>query len=333
MNLEIKVPMIFLPQHFAAAYVLDLILGDPSMLPHPIRWIGHLISRLEKIFYDGKASAVLQRLAGCAFWCSVVAGVASGTLLIMGVSKYLHPYLGQFMIVWLAYTTLATRSLHLESRRVGRALEKGDLDGARKSLARIVSRDTSGLEEKDILRALVETVSENICDGIVAPLLYLAAGGPLAGMVYKAVNTMDSMVGYKNDRYRYFGWLPARMDDLANLIPARLSGLFIMAAARCLKLDWRQAWRIMRRDARKMKSPNAGYPEAAAAGALNVQLGGANVYFGEIVEKPGLGDPREPLTIQTYRSMIRLMYVTSLLAFVTAVGLLFFRLKFQGFKF
>jgi adenosylcobinamide-phosphate synthase len=319
--------MIFLPTHFAAAYVLDLVLGDPPLIPHPIRWIGVLISRLEKIFYDSKASPMLQRLAGCAFWCSVLVGVGSGTLFVMGVSSYLHPYLGHFIIIWLAYATLATRSLHVESGKVARALEKGDLDGARKFLARIVSRDTSALEEKGILRALVETVSENICDGIVAPLLYLAAGGPLCAMVYKAVNTMDSMVGYKNERYRYFGWFAARMDDLANWIPARLSGLFILGAARCLGLDWRQAWRIMRRDARKMKSPNAGYPEAAAAGALGVQLGGPSVYFGETVEKPVLGDPGEVLTIQAYRSMIRLMYLTSLLAFVAALGVLFFRLR------
>ena len=319
--------MLFLPTHLTAAYVLDLVLGDPSGLPHPVRWIGRLITWVETIFYDAKASPALQRLAGCAFWCSVVVGVMGGTIFITGLSYHLHSYLGSFVAIWLAYTTLATRSLHLESRKVARALDKGDLDGARERLARIVSRDTTELQEGDIVRALVETVSENISDGIMAPLLYLAIGGPLWGMIYKAVNTMDSMVGYQNDRYRYFGWFSARMDDLANWVPARLSGLLIMGAAGCLRLDWRRAWQAMRRDARKMKSPNAGYPEAAAAGALNVQLGGASVYFGQEVKKPELGDPLKPLTIATYHSMIRLMYVTSLMAFALALVVRFVRLS------
>jgi adenosylcobinamide-phosphate synthase len=167
----------------------------------------------------------------------------------------------------------------------------------------------------------VETVSENLSDGIVAPLFFLALGGPVAAMVYKAMNTMDSMVGYMNDRYRYFGWFAARADDLANWIPARLSGLLLVGAAALMKRDWRRAWTTMRRDARKMKSPNAGYPEAAAAGALHVQLGGVNVYFGQPVEKPTLGDPGDPLTLDVYNSMIRLMYFTSALGVVLALGI------------
>jgi adenosylcobinamide-phosphate synthase len=184
----------------------------------------------------------------------------------------------------------------------------------------IVSRDTGKLEEGDILRAVVETVAENISDGIVAPLVYLALGGPVAALLYKAVNTMDSMVGYQNDRYRYFGSWAARIDDLANWVPARLSGLILVGAAACLKLDRGSAWQVMRRDARKMKSPNAGYPEAAAAGALGVQLGGVNFYFGQAVEKPTLGDARRPMTLDTYRRMVRLMYLASLAAFGMALG-------------
>jgi adenosylcobinamide-phosphate synthase len=142
------------------------------------------------------------------------------------------------------------------------------------------------------------------------------------GMAYKAINTMDSMVGYKNERYLHFGWFAARADDAANLAPARLTGLLLVAAAACLRMDWRNAWRVMARDARKMKSPNAGFPEAAAAGALNVQLGGANVYFGTVVEKPKLGDPGRPLTLDVYRDMVVLMYVTSFLSFVFSIALL-----------
>lgn len=315
--------MFFLPYHLIAAYGADLALGDPRRLPHPVRWTGRLITRMEEIFYEKNGSPTIQRLAGCVFWSSVVVCVVAATNVFLGAMAHLSRYLGYFAMIWLAYSALATRSLHKESAKVARALRSKNIALARERLAWIVSRDTSQLEEKDIVRALIETVSENISDGIIAPLFYLALGGPLAAMVYKAVNTMDSMVGYKNERYRYFGWFSARMDDLANLIPARLSGALLVGASACLKLDWQNAWKSMLKDARKMKSPNAGYPEAAAAGALNVQLGGTNIYFGQAVEKPTLGDSKNPLTLETYTSMIRLMYVTSLLGFILALGIRF----------
>lgn len=312
--------MLFTSTHLTAAYFLDLLLGDPGRLPHPVRWIGHLITWVEGVFYDEKASSGLHRMAGCAFWMSVVTVVFCATKVFAGFFAHLHPYLGCMAVVWIAYTTLATRSLHQESSKVARALREGNLEAARQGLSRIVSRDTAHLGEKDMVRALVETVSENISDGIVAPLFYLALGGPVGGMVYKAVNTMDSMVGYRNERYRSFGWFSARMDDVANLVPARLSALALMAAAACMGLDWRNAWRIVWRDAGKVKSPNAGYPEAAAAGALNVQLGGPGIYFGRVVEKPYLGNEQKLLSLQTYQSMIRLMYLTSLISFGLALG-------------
>lgn len=313
--------MLFLPWHLMAAYILDLVLGDPRRLPHPIRWIGRLISWVELLLYDKSASPLHQRLSGIAFWVLVVSVVLSATVVITGVSVHLHVILGHIVLVWLAYTTLAVRSLHRESAAVASALKEGDLVRARERLSMIVSRDTSGLDDKDIVRALVETVSENISDGIVAPLFYLALGGPVCGMLYKAVNTMDSMVGYHNERYRYFGWFAAKVDDAANWIPARLSGLLIVGAAACMRLNWKESWKVMRRDARRMKSPNAGYPEAAAAGALGVRLGGTNIYFGSPVEKPTLGDPVNRLSIDTFAVVIRLMYVTSLLALVLAVGI------------
>jgi adenosylcobinamide-phosphate synthase len=310
----------FLPWHLASAYALDLFAGDPSWLPHPTRWIGRLITWAEAAFYDEHASPKQQRLAGCAFWVSVVAGAVIGTLFLLQLCLHLSPYLGGAVSIWLAYTTLATRSLHRESSRVVEALREGRLAVARERLAMIVSRDTGQLEEREILRAVIETVAENISDGIVAPLLYLAVGGPLGAIAYKTVNTMDSMVGYQNERYVHFGWCAARLDDLANWVPARLSGLILVAVSAGLKLDWRGAWQVMRRDARKMKSPNAGYPEAAAAGALGIQLGGTNIYFGQAVAKPTLGDGTHPLTLETYRLMIRLMYLASFVAFVAALG-------------
>ena len=312
--------MPFLPWQLALAYLADLAFGDPQWLPHPTRWIGHWINSAERIFYDGTASPKLQRLGGCAFWLTVMAGVFIAAMFLIELSAYLNTVLAQAVSIWLAYTTLATRNLHQESSRVVEALRRGDLVVARERLAMIVSRDTGGLEERDILRAVVETVAENISDGIIAPLVYLALGGPIWALLYKAVNTMDSMVGYQNDRYHYFGWCAARVDDLANWVPARLSGLILIVASACLKLDWRGAWRVMRRDAQKMKSPNAGYPEAAAAGALGVQLGGTNIYFGRAVEKPTLGDARMPMTLDTYRLMVCLMYLTSGVAFMLALG-------------
>jgi adenosylcobinamide-phosphate synthase len=257
----------------------------------------------------------------------VLVVVMSAAIVAMGLSAYGHSVLGHVVLIWLAYTCLATRSLHRESRKVIDALRLGDLEDARKRVARIVSRDTDQLEEKEILRAVIETVSENISDGIVAPLFYLALAGPLGGIVYKTVNTMDSMLGYLNDRYRHFGWCAARTDDVANWIPSRLSGLLIVGAAAFLKLNWSGAWHVMRRDAHKMKSPNAGFPESAAVGALNVQVGGANIYFGKRVEKPTLGDPHNPLTLDTYRSIIRIMYATSLLALLLALGIRFLMLS------
>lgn len=313
--------MQFLPWHLASAYGLDLLVGDPRWLPHPVRWMGRLIAWVERVYYDEKASAAQQRLGGCAFWATVVGGVTIGAIFLLELSFFLDPVFGTLVMIWLSYTTMATRSLHIESARVVYALKAKDLPLARRRLSMIVSRDTADLDERGILRAVIETVSENLSDGIVAPLFFLGLGGPIGGIVYKAVSTMDSMVGYVNERYRFFGWCAARMDDLVNWIPARLSALMLVGAAYLVKCDWREAWNVMRRDARLTKSPNAGYPEAAMAGALGIQLGGTGTYFGKSVVKPTLGDPRSPITVETYPAAIRLMYVSSLIALSFSLGL------------
>lgn len=311
--------MIFLPWQLGAAYMVDLVVGDPPFLPHPVRWIGRLINWVEAVLYDDRVSPRMQRAAGAVFWALVMLGVTSGALAMLGLFEHMHKLLGEIAMIWLASTTLATRSLHLESNVVAVALGEGDLPTARKALSRLVSRETESLDEEGVIRALLETVSENMSDGIVAPLLYLGMGGPVLAIAYKAVSTMDSMVGYQNDRYRHFGWFAARADDWANWIPARLTSLLMAVAGACLRLNWRASLRIARRDARKTKSPNAGYPEASAAGALGVQLGGASVYFGKVVEKPTLGDPLVSLSLRQYQIMARLMYVTSLATFLLAV--------------
>ena len=315
--------MAFLPWHLVSAYLLDLAAGDPSWLPHPVRWIGRLITRTENVLYAESAAPIFMRVSGFALWVIVIAVVLCAAKVFIAISQLAGPTFGNLALIWLAYSTLATRSLHKESSHVAKALRTGDLALARERLSLIVSRETLQLDRDGILRALLETVSENISDAIVAPLLCLGFFGPVGALVYKAINTMDSMLGYKNKRYRYFGSFAARADDLTNWVPARISGWLVVGASACMGMDWRAAADIMMRDAPKMKSPNAGYPEAAAAGALGVQLGGANFYFGQLVEKPLLGEPINHITLETYGRMIRLMYLSSGLAFFMAVCIRF----------
>ena len=310
--------MVFLPWHFAAAYLLDLASGDPPWMPHPVRWIGRLITGVENLLYNDSAPPALMRVSGFALWAIVIAVVVCTARALISLSSFAGPIFGDLALIWLAYTTLATRSLHKESSRIADALRINDLALARTRLSLIVSRETAQLDEAAIVRALVETVSENISDAIIAPLFYLAIFGPVGALTYKAINTMDSMLGYKNERYRYFGSFAARADDIANLIPARISGWLVVGASALMGMDWRSSARVMMRDASKMNSPNAGYPEAAAAGALGVQLGGTSFYFGQSVAKPLLGDPVQPLTLEAYSRMIRLMYLSSALAFFMA---------------
>ncbi len=293
------------------AFLLDLLLGDPRYLHHPVVYIGTLINWLETLL----ASLLDSRLLAGVMLCGSVLAVTGGlTWLALQVASLLHPALYGFIFLYLAYTTIALRQLHLESREVARLVEAGNLDAARRALALIVGRDTAHLNEEQILRACIETVSENTSDGVVAPLFYLFLGGPVLAMVYKAANTLDSMVGYRDDRYREMGWASARFDDLLNLVPARLTGLLMVAASIPLALNPWAALKVMFRDARKSTSPNAGYPEAAAAGALGVQLGGPAVYFGQAIDKPTFGDDDRQMNIDRYRAMVRLMYVTSFLA-------------------
>jgi adenosylcobinamide-phosphate synthase len=213
----------------------------------------------------------------------------------------------------LAWFCLAARSLHRQSKQVATALETGNLQRAQEALSHIVGRDTAELSEEQVWRAAVETVAENSSDGVVAPLFYLMLGGPLAALAYKAVNTLDSMVGYKNERYLNFGWAAARLDDLLNWLPARLTGLLICCSAPLAGLSGTDACRIIKRDGRNHSSPNAGIPEAAAAGALGVQLGGSSSYSGQLVSKPTIGDPLRALDARAWRGSIRLMYAAELL--------------------
>jgi len=288
-----------------AAVLLDLLLGDPRWLPHPVAGIGGMITALERLL----RRAVPNERTGGVVLLLVTAGATAGlaTALVAG-ARALGPAAGFGVSVVLSWTCLAARSLHGESRMVSDALERGDLPAARQCLSYIVGRDTAELDEPAVWRGTVETVAENSSDGVIAPLLCLMVGGPVLGLAYKAVNTLDSMVGYKNERYLRFGWASARCDDLANWLPARLTGLLMVLAAPLAGLSARNAWRIMVRDGRNHSSPNSGIPEAATAGALGVRLGGTNSYFGTPVVKPTIGDPLEPFCPGTYRGAVRLMY-------------------------
>jgi adenosylcobinamide-phosphate synthase len=293
-----------------AAVVLDLILGDPRWLPHPVVAIGRMISFLEPPL---RRSFRNQRLAGFALLVTTV-GVSYGcAALLLHAAAAVAPDAGVVLGIYLSWVSLAARSLHVESGKVAQALERDDLPAARLALSYIVGRETAQLDEAGILRGAVESVAENTGDGVIAPLFYLMLGGPALAIAYKAVNTLDSMVGYKNERYLRLGWASARFDDLANFLPARLTGLLVVLAAPICALSGGGAWRIMRRDCRNHWSPNSGFPEAAAAGALGVRLGGANRYFGALVEKPTIGDASRPISLAAYGGVVRLMYCSEAL--------------------
>jgi adenosylcobinamide-phosphate synthase len=270
----------------SAAYIADWVFGDPTNYPHPVKLIGKAIQFLEnKLLYKGYSPSI-QRLLGGILLISITFISGSSTWAIIRLVEWIHSTLSSIATIFFAYTTLATRNLYDEGKKVIKTLEQGDLSRARKEVGFLVSRDTDQLDEKEVCRALIETVSENTSDGIIAPLFYLTIGGPIMAIIYKAINTLDSMVGYENDHYRYFGWASAKADDLANFIPARITALFIILSSLILGKNWKRACDVTWRDGQKNISPNSGYPEAAVAGSLGIQLGGENFYFGKPKEKP-----------------------------------------------
>ena len=297
------------PSIFFGAYIVDLIIGDPHRFPHPVVIIGKFVGFLER----GMGGFIDKKKAGIILWFTVVIPVYFITLGIVEGCFFINPLFGMIISVFLASLTLATKSLYDESKTVLNALNRGNMEEARKRLSMIVGRDTKDLNEEEILRAVIETVSENLSDGILTPMFYLTLGGVPLAMAYKAVNTLDSMVGYKNDEYRDIGCFSAKMDDMANLIPARLTGFIIIFSAFILRLNWRDSWRIMRRDGQNHSSPNSGISEAAVAGSLGIQLGGENRYFGEIVRKPTIGDKIKEIDKRDIKKAWVIMFTSSLL--------------------
>ena len=305
----------------AAGFILDLFFGDPAWIYHPIRIIGHLISGLEKKLYKEGVSPGSLRRRGTLLWIGT-AGIATLVpCLLLWAAFQIHPVLYFLLQSFWCWQLLATKSLKTESMKVKQALDTGTIEDGRKAVSMIVGRDTKSLTEEGVVKAAVETVAENTSDGVTAPLLFLALGGLPLGMVYKAVNTMDSMVGYRNERYRWFGTAAARLDDVLNWIPARLSGLMMCLAAALLPgCSGRRALRVFFRDRRKHSSPNSAHTEAACAGALQLQLAGPNYYFGQLVDKPTIGDDQRPVEALDILRAGRILYATAFFALLLFCG-------------
>ena len=292
------------------AYVLDLIFGDPQNVVHPVQVIGKIISTGEKILlrkkYKFLAGAVLN-----IFTVSI-----TYTLMYL-ISKSVK--ISMFFItieIYLMYTIFSINSLAREGNRVYRIMKEGDIEKARKDLSYLVSRDTETMDEKMIIRSTMETISENTVDGIVAPMFYMFLGGMPLAMAYKAINTLDSMVGYKNEKYMDFGKFSAKVDDAANFIPARITGILIVLASMILGYNYKNSLKIFIRDRKNHSSPNSAHSEASVAGALGVQFGGKVSYFGKEIDKPTIGDKTKEFELEDIRKNIRIMYVTSFLSLV-----------------
>jgi adenosylcobinamide-phosphate synthase len=304
-----------------AAMLLDLALGDPRWLPHPVRgiaWLARLLERASRRAVP--QSPGWQKFAGVV---TVVATVASAALAVWGLIRLAgmwNPWAADAVGVVAIYTTIAARDLARHSMAVYRPLAAGDLAEARKRVAMIVGRDTESIDEAGVTRAAVESVAESTVDGVTAPLMFAIVAGPVGAMVYRAINTLDSTFGYRNDRYLHFGWASARLDDAANYIPARLTAPLIALAAWLLGQRPGQSLRILRRDGRKHESPNSGLAEAAMAGALGVQLGGTNYYQGEPLEKPTIGEPSVTLSVRHIRLANALMFASAGLFLAAGLG-------------
>lgn len=308
---------------FFLGFLMDLLIGDPQGFPHPVRLIGALIAKTqERLGGTDPEKSPKEQLRLGKYLVGIVLSVTFLTAFAALFAAYwLHPAAGLIVEAVMTWQILAAKCLKVESMKVYRFLEKGKLEEARTAVSMIVGRDTAVLDAEGVAKAAVETVAENTSDGVIAPMLYTAFGSPVLGFLYKAVNTMDSMVGYRNEKYLYFGRCAARLDDLLNFLPARIAGVLMCLAARPAGFDGKNAWRIFLRDRRKHKSPNSAHTEAAAAGALDVELAGSSWYFGELVEKPAIGDPLRPVEAADILRCDRLMYATAFLAMVLFCGL------------
>lgn len=300
-------------------FLCDLLIGDPDWFPHPIRLIGLLISVLERIVRRSCKTPRALRIGAVVLTVLTVATTMGMTAFVLYLLSLLGPRWSFAGTVFFSWTVLSATSLAREASAVCRALRRGLIEG-RKQVSRIVGRDTQDLTESEVLKATIETVAENTTDGVVSPLLYLVLGGPVLAMGFKAASTLDSMVGYLDEHYRDIGWSSARLDDVLNYVPARLTALLMTIAAFILRLDGRNAWRIVLRDHANHLSPNCAWSESAAAGALHVQLGGTHSYFGKPVQKPTIGDDDRPAGPQDVYRTVMLLYGAAIEALLLFSG-------------
>ncbi|AYE35260.1 adenosylcobinamide-phosphate synthase CbiB [Clostridium septicum] len=298
-------------------FLLDLIIGDPQNPIHPVRIIGNLCRVLENFFRSIMKKYL--KLAGLITWIIVVLAVYFINYIIIKFILNINIVAGVIFSGILIYFCISAKGLKVEGLKVYNYLIKNDIECARKQLSYIVGRDTKSLDKKGIIRAVVETIAENMSDGVIAPLFYAGIGGAPLAMAYKAVNTMDSMFGYKNDKYMEFGFFPAKLDDVFNYIPARITGLLTVLTAFILKLNWKNSFKIYNRDKYNHTSPNSAHPEAAVAGALGIKLGGANYYFGKLVEKPTIGDKLKEIELSDIDSTNKILYGVAILGYILGI--------------
>ena len=313
---------------FIAGFVLDLLIGDPHFIPHPVRLIGSFISFLDKRLncdagynISEKKLNLIKYKRGMILAFTVIFATFAISVIIIVAAYSINLYAGVIAEAVMTWQILATKCLRVESMRVYDALRTDGVDAGRRAVSMIVGRDTSVLDAAGVTRAAVETIAENTSDGVIAPMLYTAIGGPVLGFVYKAVNTMDSMLGYKNDKYMYFGRFAARLDDVVNFIPARISAYLMIAAAFIggRHFDGKNAYHIFKRDRFNHASPNSAQTESVCAGALRVQLAGDAVYFGKLVKKKYIGDGLREIEYEDIKRANRLMYITAFLCELLSV--------------
>lgn len=316
---------------FIAGFVLDLLIGDPHFIPHPVRLIGSLISFCDKRLncdagynISEKKLNLIKYKRGMLLAFTVIFATFAISVIIIVAAYSINLYAGVIAEAVMTWQILATKCLCVESMRVYDALRTDGVDAGRRAVSMIVGRDTSVLDAAGVTRAAVETIAENTSDGVIAPMLYTAIGGPVLGFVYKAVNTMDSMLGYKNDKYMYFGRFAARLDDVVNFIPARISAYLMIAAAFIggRQFDGKNAYRIFKRDRFNHASPNSAQTESVCAGALRVQLAGDAVYFGKLVKKKYIGDGLREIEYEDIKRANRLMYITAFLCELLSVAVM-----------
>jgi cobalamin biosynthesis protein cobD len=293
-----------------SAYVLDLIFGDPYSFPHPVKFIGNMIARLEKFFF---ATLINKLLSGFITFLIVVVSTYFATFLLINISYSLNSYLGIAVEILLTYTVLSAKCLEVEAVKVQRELRAKNLENSRKSLSYIVGRDTKELDFAQIIKAVIETVAENMVDGVISPIFYLCLGGVPLAMAFKAISTLDSMIGYRNEKYEEFGKVSARADDVANFIPARLSVIFFTISAFLLRLDYKNAFLICMRDRKNHLSPNCAYSESLTAGSLGIQLGGSHYYGGRLVEKQKIGDDLKKADVDDITKTVNMLRIVTFL--------------------